>query len=168
MTMDAHPDSPGDVPAGRPMSLDRLDVLIGQWEMEATFGAGYFGPGTATMTARGGRTTFDWLEGRFFLIQRWVVEHPAAPSGISIIGAGTDQDTFTQHYYDSRGVARVYQMSLDGGVWKLWREAPGFWQRYSGQISGDGTTITGAWEGSTDGQEWKHDFGLTYIKVRSS
>lgn len=168
MTMDAHPDGPGDVPARRPMSLDRLDVLIGQWEMEATFGAGYFGAGAPAMTGRGGRTTFEWLDGRFFLIQRWVVEHPAAPSGISIIGAGTDQDTFTQHYYDSRGVARVYQMSLDGRVWKLWREAPGFWQRYSGQISGDGTRITGAWEGSADGQEWKHDFGLTYLKVRSS
>ncbi len=56
-------------------------------------------------------------------------------------------------------------MSLDGRVWKLWRAAPGFWQRYTGQISEDGDTITGAWEGSADGQEWKHDFGLTYIKV---
>jgi hypothetical protein len=166
MTMDALPDNPGDVPAKRPRSLDRLEVLIGQWEMEAAFGAGYFGPGTSAMTSRGGRTTFEWLDGRFFLTQRFVVEHPAAPSGISIIGAGPDPGTFTQHYYDSRGVARVYQMSLDGGVWKLWRAAPGFWQRYSGIISGDGTTIAGAWEGSADGQEWKHDFGLTYLKVR--
>ncbi len=168
MTTDAHVGSPGDVPAGRPVPLDRLDVLIGQWEMEAMFGAGYFGPGTSAMTGRGGRTTFEWLEGRFFLIQRFVVEHPAAPSGISIIGAGADPDTFTQHYYDSRGVARVYRMSLDGRVWKLWREAPGFWQRYSGLISDDGTTITGAWEGSADGQEWKHDFGLTYLKLGTS
>ncbi len=34
------PDSPGDIPAGRPASLGRLDALIGQWEMEATFEAG--------------------------------------------------------------------------------------------------------------------------------
>ena len=168
MTTDARADSPGGVPAGRPISLDRLDALIGDWEMEATFGDGYFGLGAPAMTGRGGRTTFEWLEGRFFLIQRFVVEHPAAPSGITIIGAGTDPDTFTQHYYDSRGVARVYHMSLDGRVWKLWREAPGFWQRYSGQISDDGNTITGAWEGSADGQDWKHDFGLTYLKVRNS
>ena len=168
MTADAHPDNPGDVPAERPLALDRLDALIGQWEMEATFGAGYFGPGTSARTGRGGRTTFEWLEGRFFLIQRFAVEHPAAPSGIAIIGAGADPDTFTQHYYDSRGVARVYQMSLDGSVWKLWREAPGFWQRYSGLISDDGNTITGAWEASADGQDWKHDFGLIYLKVRNA
>jgi hypothetical protein len=73
------------------------------------------------------------------LAQRFVNEHPAAPSGIAIIGAGADPQIFEQHYYDSRGVARVYQMSLDGGAWKVWREAPGFWQRYTGEISEDGT-----------------------------
>lgn len=56
-------------------------------------------------------------------------------------------------------------MTLDGGVWKLWREAPGFWQRYAGQICDDGNRITGAWEVSADGQTWMHDFSLTYIKT---
>jgi hypothetical protein len=161
----AAPDSPGDIPAARPASLDRLDALIGRWEMEASFSAGYFGAGTPPITGRGGRTTFEWLEGRFFLSQRFVNEHPAAPSGIAIICAGADPQTFEQHYYDSRGVARKYQMSLDGGVWKLWRAAPRFWQRYTGEIADDGTAIKGAWEGSADGREWKHDFGLTYIRV---
>jgi len=158
-------DGPGDVPAERPGSLDRLDVLTGEWEMEARFEAGYFSPGSPAAAERGGRTTFEWLQGRYFLTQRVVVNHPAAPSGISIIGAGAEPGTFAQHYYDSRGVERVYQMSLDGGVWRLWREAPGFWQRYTGVISDDGERITGAWEASPDGQEWRHDFGLTYIKA---
>jgi hypothetical protein len=157
-------DSPGDIAAERPASLDRLNVLIGQWEMEASFEAGFFGPGTPPVTGRG-RTTFEWLEGGFFLTQRFANEHPAAPSGITIIGVGADPGTFEQHYYDSRGVARVYQMSLEAGVWKLWREAPGFWQRYTGQMAEDGATIKGAWEASADGREWRHDFGLTYSKV---
>lgn len=157
--------SPGDVPAGRPAWLDRLAVLTGQWEMEATFEAGYFSPDSPAITGRGAQTTFEWLDGRFFLTQRFTSEQPAAPSGIAIIGAGPEPGTFTQHYYDSRGVTRSYQMALDGRTWKLWREAPGFWQRYTGLIAGDGNTITGAWEGSADGQDWKHDFGLTYIKV---
>jgi hypothetical protein len=38
-------------------------------------------------------------------------------------------------------------MSLNDGVWKLWREASGFWQRYTGVFSDDGRTIKGAWEG---------------------
>jgi uncharacterized protein YndB with AHSA1/START domain len=157
--------APADVPAQRPAALDRLDALIGEWELEATFDEGFFGPASPAVTNRGGRTTFEWLDGRFFLTQRFVVENPAAPNGIAIIGLSEEPDTFTQHYYDSRGVARVYAMSLDGNVWRLHREAPGFWQRYAGTISADGTTITGAWEMSADGQEWKHDFDLNYIKV---
>jgi hypothetical protein len=157
--------NPAGVPAERPASLDRLQALIGHWEMEATFKAGYFGPGSPAITERGGRATFEWLDGRYFLTQRFAVDHPAAPSGIAIIGVGAGPDAFTQHYYDSRGVARIYQMTLDGGVWQLWRDAPGFWQRYTGEISGDGTRIAGAWEFSPDGQEWAHDFGLTYIRT---
>lgn len=157
-------DSPGDIPGERAASLDRLNVLVGQWETEATFEAGFFGPGSPGITGRG-RTTFRWLEGRFFLAQHFVNEHPAAPSGITIIGASEERNTFAQHYYDSRGVARVYQMTLKGREWTLWREAPGFWQRYTGVISEDGTTITGAWEASADGRAWRHDFDLTYVKT---
>jgi hypothetical protein len=147
------------------VSLDRLEVLIGQWEMAASFEAGYFGPGSPAVTSGGGRVTFEWLEGRFFLTQRFVVEHPAAPSGMAIIGVTGEPGIFSQHYYDSRGVARVYQMSLDGGIWKVWRNAAGFCQRFTGVISGDGSAIKGAWEASADGREWRHDFGLNYVKA---
>jgi hypothetical protein len=156
---------PGDVPAARPEALSRLDALVGEWEMEFSFKAGFFGPGSPPVSGRGGRTTFQWFDGEFFLIQRATAEDPSVPRGIMIIGVGTDPETFEQHYYDSRGVARVYQMTLNEGTWKLWREAPGFHQRYTGVFSGDGNRITGAWEKSADGSEWKHDFELSYIKT---
>jgi hypothetical protein len=150
---------PADIPGERPASLDRLDALIGDWETRA----GYVVPGRTAVTGVG-RTTFEWLQGRSFLIQRFVTEHPAAPSGIAVIAAGEQPGTFSQHYYDSRGVARVYQMSLADGVWKLWREAAGFWQRYRGVIADDGRSIEGAWDKSADGRDWAHDFALTYIR----
>ena len=40
------------------------------------------------IAGRGGRTTFEWLDGEFFLIERFTVDNPAAPSGIAIIGSG--------------------------------------------------------------------------------
>jgi hypothetical protein len=160
----AAPDAPADIPDERPVSLDRLNVLVGRWETKATFKAGFFGTGSPEITSRG-RVTFNWLDGQFFLTQRFVNDDPAVPSGITIIGMSEHRDTFAQHYYDSRGVARVYQMTLEGREWKLWREEPGFWQRYTGAISEDGTTITGAWEASANGREWRHDFDLTYIKT---
>ena len=80
--------------------------------MEATPPGGPPWPGEA-------RVTFEWLEGRTFLIERWTVDLPEAPDGIAIIGAGDEPETFRQHYFDSRGVHRIYEMTLGDGAWKL-------------------------------------------------
>jgi hypothetical protein len=156
--------TPGDVPGARPPTLTRLRALLGEWRMEASFDADYFAPGSPPLTAPGGRTVFEWLIGEYFLLQRFTANNPA-PSGIAIIGVAPEPETFAQHYYDSRGVTRVYQMSLEERIWKLWREAPGFRQRYAGEFSADGTTIRGAWEGSPDGNHWTHDFTLNYTRI---
>jgi hypothetical protein len=55
----------------------------------------------------------------------------------------------------------VYQMSFSEGVWELWREAPGFWQRFSGPLSDDGSSIK-----SPDGSSWDHDLDLVYTRVK--
>jgi hypothetical protein len=158
-------DNPAGVPAERPAVLGPLAALVGEWETEAVFEAGFLGPDTPAVSGRG-HTSFEWMDGEFFLLQRFSAEHPAAPNGLAVIGAGEDGKTLTQHYYDSRGVERVYRMSLDSGVWKLQRDAPGFCQRFTGTLASDGATIEGAWEMSPDGSAWKHDFRLTYRKLR--
>jgi hypothetical protein len=157
-------DHAAGVPPGRPAVLGPLAALVGEWETEAFFDAGFFGPGAPAVTGRG-HTSFEWMDGEFFLLQRFTAEHPAAPNGLAVIGA-EDGQVLTQHYYDSRGVERVYQMSLDGGVWRLQRDAPGFCQRFTGTLASDSATIEGAWEMSPDGSDWKHDFRLTYRKLR--
>jgi hypothetical protein len=48
----------------------------------------------------------------------------------------------------------------------MWREAPGFSQRFSGAFGDNGQTITGRWERSSDGVHWEHDFDLMYKKAR--
>jgi hypothetical protein len=70
---------------------------------------------------------------------------------------------FVQHYGDSRGAACICQMSLNDGVWKLWREAR-LLQRCIGVFSGGGRTIKGAWEGPGEGPQGKHDFDLNYVR----
>lgn len=159
------PPRPDDVPGERPGWLDELGALVGTWDLEASFPAGSFGPDSPAVTAAGGTTTFEWLDGRFFLIQRFAAENPAAPNGIAVIGVGSESGRFRQHYYDSRGVTRIYEMSLEDGAWRLWRDEPGFSQRFAGRISDDGRRIEGAWEKSADGADWHHDFGLTYIRT---
>ncbi len=139
--------------------LEPLDGLVGTWKLEASPPGGPPWSGEA-------QAAFEWLEGRTFLIQRWTVDLPEAPDGIAIIGAGDQPDTLRQYYFDSRGVHRIYEMTLRDGVWKLWRDAPEpFRQRFSGAFSADGRTITGRWEKAEDGSTWETDFTLTYRKV---
>jgi hypothetical protein len=142
-----------------------LAPFVGEWSLRASFP-------DVPPTDVGARATFEWLPGKRFLIQRWEVPMPEAPDGIAIIGADPESEgNFLQHYFDSRGVARVYKMSVADGVWKLWRDEPDFSpldfaQRYTGTISEDGQSITGAWEINNDGQTWENDFDLTYVKIR--
>lgn len=75
------------------------------------------------------------------------------------------RERVVRHPFDSRGVARVYDVSFEGGVLRLWRHGPDFAPRYHGRLSADGMTIEGAWEICEDGETWRHDFVLTYHKV---
>jgi hypothetical protein len=84
-----------------------------------------------------------------------------------VIGATGPGGALQQHYFDSRGVHRVYDMSLEDGVWTLSREGPDWPQRYVGEFSADGNTITGRWErGESLGAPLQHDFDLNYTRVR--
>lgn len=149
--------TPADILTERPSSLRRLEVLEGRWAAEVTL--------RGDKVVRGGRTTFGWLQGGHFLLQRFTSPIPEAPSGMTVIGAVAETDAYVQHYYDSRGVERVYHMTLCGDEWTLWREAPGFCQRFHATISPDGATITGEWDVSADGEEWQRDFELVYRKL---
>jgi hypothetical protein len=100
-------------------------------------------------------------------MQHTEVPVPEAPDGLAIISADLETGAYTQHYFDARGVVRLYKMSLADGVWTLSRESPDFTplafrQRFIGRFSPDANTISGAWETGRDGAGWEHDFYLTY------
>ena len=124
-----------------------LDVLAGEWVTEATFPDGMSGTG---------RTTFEWVLGGAFLLQRAKADVAGVPEGMCLLGA--DGDAFIQHYFDSRGVVRTYAMTLSDEAWTLERDGV---QRYRGRIEGD--TIRGAWEWHRDGA-WQQDFDLVYTR----
>lgn len=112
-----------------------------------------------------GRATFEWLGNRSFLIHRWEVEHPDFPDGIAVIGRDDSGEAWVMHYFDSRGVHRVYATSFRDDQWAIWRVSPGFSQRFTGVLSADGQTISGRWEKSEDGVAWEHDFDTMYRKA---
>jgi len=139
-------------------ALEKLSTLVGEWTLEAMSADGEPWPG-------GGRATFEWHDSRAHLIQRWTVDLPEAPDGVSIMGCDAANGTFFQLYSDERGVCRVYEMSIGEGEWKLWREGEPFPQRFTGTFSEDGNTISGRWEKAEDGTRYTTDFLLTYRRV---
>ena len=138
-------------------TVEALEPFVGEWETEVRL------PGRDEVVR--GRTTFEWLEGGGYLIQRAAMDDPVFPRGVMVLGPDAGGERVVQHYFDSRGVARVYDVSFEDGVLRLWRDGPDFAQRYHGRLSADGMTIEGAWEICEDGQTWRHDFDLTYNKV---
>ena len=136
-------------------SLEALKPLVGEWRLLATFK-------DMPPADIGARVTFEWLPGERFLIQRWEVPIAEAPDGIAIIGPDPEiSGNYLQHYFDTRGVARVYKMSFEEADFS----PLDFSQRYTGTFSDDGTTIAGAWEICHDGKTWEHDFDLSYTKA---
>jgi len=142
-------------------ALSRLDAFVGAWTVTADI------PGTSG-GALTGRSTFAWDLDGTVLVQRTRTPVPGVPDSLTLVYADAETGELVQHYYDSRGVIRLYAMTFSGGDWILLRTTPDFSpldfsQRYVGRLSADGRTIDGQWETSPDGgATWERGFTLTY------
>ena len=143
----------------QPANLQPLNALLGEWTSEATHPAF---PGQVVA----GRVSVEWLEGERFLLQRTQSDHPDFPDALLVLGE--TEGRFVSHYFDSRGVHRTYQLSFDDGVWRLWRDEPGFNQRFAGTFEDDGNRMVGLWEASEDGSRWEPDLGITFVRRHHS
>jgi hypothetical protein len=150
-----------DLPATN-AALRRLEPLVGEWSAEIRL------PGDPATVVHG-RVELTWLEGEGFLRVRSTVDKAEFPESVSIIGCDEAAGRYSMLYFDSRGVARIFEMSFAEGLWTLWRDSPDlaqhFSQRYIGRLSDDGNTIIGRWEKAPDGSAWELDFELTYTRV---
>ncbi len=151
-------------------ALARLDVFIGDWVLEASFPGDWAAGSSAAAGGSTVRSRFEWTLDGQFLLQRTEVRIPEAPDSLTIVAVDPQTGAYKQHYYDSRGVVRLYSMSLFDGVWTLTRESPDFTaldfrQRFTGTFSDDGNVISGAWEKDVRGSGWEHDFALIYRRA---
>jgi hypothetical protein len=139
-------------------ALEPFRVLIGNWETTGTHGL-------FRDTVLHGHTSFEWLEGGAFILMRSEIDDPRFPRTVAIIGSDDTQKEYYMLTYDERGVSRKHEVSLRDNLWKWWRNAPGFSQRYQGTIVDGGNTILGKGELSKDGTTWEKDLDLTYTRL---
>jgi len=111
-----------------------------------------------------------------FIVFTATAEPAEVPDSLSVIGGAPDGEPQPMHYFDARGVKRLYLTALDGSTWRIWRapgedwngaHGPGFNQRFIGEISADGTTIEARWERGmgAGGDQWEVDFPITYTRT---
>ena len=94
-------------------------------------------------SCRAASRSSGWRGGHF-LVLRSRSDHAQFPDWIGVIGAPEEGGGLFLEYFDSRGVRRTYGVSLDEGVLRMWREAPGFDQRYSATLGPD--AFEGLWQ----------------------
>jgi hypothetical protein len=139
----------------RDPALEPFDALIGTWATEADH--------VAVDGVVHGTTSFEWLEGGKFVVQRSHVDHELFPDGIAIIGAPESGDGLVLESFDSRGVRRTYATSLEDGVWRIWRDADEFDQRFSATLAPD--SFAGTFELAQTPGDWQEDMRVTYRRV---
>lgn len=138
-------------------ALEPFAFLIGSWNMTGTHG---LMPGTILH----GHASFEWLEGGAFILMRSHLDDPRFPATRAILGSDDAKGEYFMLTFDTRGVSRKHNASLHDGVWKWWRDAPNFSQRYQATIADDGNTLIGKGELCKDGTTWEKDLDLTYTR----
>jgi hypothetical protein len=137
--------------------MEPLAPLLGEWSVQSPLA-----PDVS------GSLVIEPALGGAYLLEHSTIPVPEAPDGLCVISAN-ESGGYTQHYFDSRGVTRLYEMTFDGTTWTLLRETPDFSplnfnQRYVGTLRGD--RIDGAWEIDRGGG-FELDFELNYVRAGS-
>jgi hypothetical protein len=136
----------------RDPALAAFDVLVGTWDTE--------GKHRLLEEVVYGTTTFEWLEGGHFLIQRSHVDDERFPEAITIIGPPAEGDGLVAEWFDSRGIRRTMTTTVEDGVWRMEREEPGFDQRSTARLGQDSFEVL-AELAETPG-DWVEDMKVTF------
>ena len=142
----------------RNAELERVaEIFLGAWSLTITNQWWLDDPTTVTSgTAKG-----EWLGDSFIRLQ---AEVDGEPTWDFVFGRSDARDEFVALYHDERGVARVFQMTLDDGGWTMSRTDPDFHQRLNGRVEGD--RMVGKTEASEDqGATWRKDFDLVFERA---
>lgn len=93
-----------------------------------------------------------------FVMLHWTYDHPEFPDAIAML------DEHTYHYFDVRGVTRVFDLTIDDSGWAMIRHDEDFWQ-LSGQVPRHGRHRRHRGNSHDAGATWQHDFSMSYVRV---
>ena len=129
-----------------------LDRLLGTWDVTMHH--------SAMSEPVAGQQCYERVLDGAFVMVHWTYHHRDFPDAVALL------DERRYHYFDVRGVTRVFDLTVEATGWAMIRRDQDFWQRSAGIFqSADAIAVTG--ENSADaGATWQHDFSMTCRRVR--
>ncbi len=132
--------------------MSALDRLLGRWVFTMHH--------SALAEPVTGHQQYDRVLGGAFVLQHWTYDHPDFPDAQVMLSA-------TQaHYFDVRGVIRIFDLEIDDTGWSMIHLDSHFAQRFSTRFQGP-DAMEGTGEASEDaGITWRPDFSISYRRQR--
>ena len=138
-------------------ALAPFDRALGAWKVT---GSHPYLPGRVIR----GHVTFERIEGGAFVRMHSKMEDPDIPEGVAIFGTDDDEGTSTMLYFDVRGVARTYDVTMDADGFTWSRDSAKFAQSFRVTIAKDGRSMEGVGTMKKEGGEVEPDLRLSYAR----
>ena len=128
-----------------------LDALIGGWSI------------TMRHVAMGqpvtGHQRYERVLDQAFVMLHWTFDHADFPDAVALM----DECAF--HYFDVRGVTRIFDFEIGPQGWSMTRRDDDFWQRCAATFVDSGMMEARGENSHDAGVSWQHDFTMTYCRI---
>ena len=131
--------------------MSALDRLIGTWEV-AMHHSAMSEPVT-------GRQRYERVLDAAFVLQHSTYDHPDFPDAMALL---SDDRC---HYFDVRGITRVFEFEVYDAGWSMIRLDADFSQRSSARFRGPDVMQSTGEISDDNGVTWRPDFTMTYQRV---
>jgi hypothetical protein len=128
-------------------ALRALDVMVGVWDLK--------GRDFTTNHEIHGQSTFEWLEGGFFLVHRFSFDFAGrAFTGVEYIGYDEMSGNLKTHVFSNQDPGPLeYTWEVDEQTFTNWFGDVGADNHYKGKFSEDRKTLIGKWQWPGGGYE---------------
>jgi hypothetical protein len=130
------------------MSLDRL---LGTWDLTMRH--------SAMTDPVAGRQRYQRVLDDAYLYLTWTYDHPDFPDALAMLSPEE------MHYFDVRGITRVFDVRLDDSGYEMVHLDPEFSQRFTARFEGPDLIETTGEYSDDRGATWQHDFTMSSLRV---
>jgi hypothetical protein len=129
-----------------------LDRQLGAWEFTMHH--------SAMAQPVTGRQRYERVLDGAFVLQHWTYDHPDFPDALALLS------DHRYHYFDVRGITRVFDFQIDDAGWSMIRLGEDFSQRVTARFRGRDVMDSTGEISYDDGVTWRPDFTMSSQRVR--